>query len=114
MSVVERPHSQPLRRPHDPNRLAEEHLSLVHSALRRHRAVYPVTMDDLESAGMLALVQASRRWNSERGVPFTAYARRRIDLGPRVGDNYQVMSGLAAGDRVVSEGALFVQFAESQ
>ena len=36
-------------------------------------------MDDLESAAMLALVQASRRWNSERGVPFTAYARRRID-----------------------------------
>ena len=35
-------------------------------------------------------------------------------LGTRVGDQYEVMSGLAAGDQVVADGALFLQFAESQ
>jgi len=43
-----------------------------------------------------------------------AFIRRRIDLGNRVGDMYEVASGLAAGDRVVTDGALFLQFAESQ
>ena len=31
-----------------------------------------------------------------------------------IGDAYEVSAGLAAGDQVVSEGALFLQFAESQ
>ncbi len=43
-----------------------------------------------------------------------AFARRRIDLGSRVGDQYEVTSGIAAGDQVVTEGALFLQFAETQ
>jgi cobalt-zinc-cadmium efflux system membrane fusion protein len=66
------------------------------------------------------LVPTSSVLRDDENLPFVfvvtgnAYARRRIDLGPRVGDNYQVMSGLAASDQVVSEGALFVQFAESQ
>ncbi|MGH7616683.1 MAG: efflux RND transporter periplasmic adaptor subunit, partial [Gemmatimonadaceae bacterium] len=42
------------------------------------------------------------------------FARRRIDLGTRVGDQYEVTSGLAAGDKVVANGALFLQFAEGQ
>ena len=41
------------------------------------------------------------------------YARRRIDLGEQVGDSFIVRGGLAAGDKVVSDGALFVQFADS-
>ena len=40
--------------------------------------------------------------------------RRRIDLGSRVGDQYSIMGGLAAGDQLVTDGALFLQFAESQ
>ena len=43
-----------------------------------------------------------------------SFARRRIALGPQVGDSYEVTSGLSEGDRVVAEGALFLQFAESQ
>lgn len=49
-----------------------------------------------------------------RDAPATSYARRRITLGAHVGDRYEVLSGLTAGDRVVTEGALFLQFAESQ
>ena len=46
--------------------------------------------------------------------PTAAFARRRIDLGTRVDDQYEVTTGLAAGDKVVANGALFLQFAESQ
>jgi membrane fusion protein, heavy metal efflux system len=42
------------------------------------------------------------------------FSRRHITYGYRVGDGYQVTSGLAAGDKVVADGALFIQFAESQ
>jgi cobalt-zinc-cadmium efflux system membrane fusion protein len=43
-----------------------------------------------------------------------AFARRRVTLGTRVGDTYEVVSGLTSGDQVVADGALFLQFAESQ
>lgn len=47
-------------------------------------------------------------------MPDGSFARRRITYGYRVGDSYEVTSGLAAGDKVVADGALFLQFAESQ
>jgi cobalt-zinc-cadmium efflux system membrane fusion protein len=42
------------------------------------------------------------------------YARRDVTLGGREGDQYLVSSGLKVGDHIVTEGALFVQFAQSQ
>jgi cobalt-zinc-cadmium efflux system membrane fusion protein len=42
------------------------------------------------------------------------YERRRVTLGIHVGNRYDITSGLAAGDKVVGDGALFIQFAESQ
>ena len=47
-------------------------------------------------------------------VPNGSFGRRRVTLGSRVGDQYEVTAGLTAGEKVVSEGALFLQFAESQ
>jgi cobalt-zinc-cadmium efflux system membrane fusion protein len=44
----------------------------------------------------------------------TGFARRRVTLGNRVGDSYEVSSGLTGGDQVVADGALFLQFAEMQ
>lgn len=41
------------------------------------------------------------------------YARRRIVLGDQTGASMIIRAGLAAGDRVVGNGALFVQFADS-
>ncbi len=41
------------------------------------------------------------------------YARRSVVIGPQIGGNYEVRSGLSDGDRVVAHGALFLQFAES-
>jgi len=47
-------------------------------------------------------------------APSASFERRRITLGSRVGDRYEVVTGIRAGDKVVTEGALFLQFAESQ
>ena len=43
-----------------------------------------------------------------------SFLRRRVTLGHRVGDRYELTSGVAAGEKVVGNGALFIQFAESQ
>lgn len=42
------------------------------------------------------------------------FVRRRVNLGYRVADRYEILTGLAAGDKVIADGALFVQFAENQ
>jgi cobalt-zinc-cadmium efflux system membrane fusion protein len=70
-------------------------------------------------AGLLVPVSSVLR--DEQNLPFVFVAapdggfnRRTITIGSRVGDQYEVPTGLAAGDRVVSEGGLFLQFAESQ
>jgi len=67
------------------------------------------------------LVPTTSVLRDEENLPFVyvaaangSYERRRITLGSRVGDRYEVVSGITAGDKVVSEGALFLQFAESQ
>jgi len=67
------------------------------------------------------LVPTSAILRDDNNLPFVfvalpdgSFDRRSIAIGPRVGNSYQAVSGLAAGDRVVSEGALFMQFAQSQ
>ena len=71
-----------------------------------------------EHRGLLVPVSAVLR--DEQNLPFVYVARgndfvrRRIELGSRVGDRYEVSTGLAPGDQVAGEGALFLQFAETQ
>lgn len=48
------------------------------------------------------------------GEAGNAFGRRQITIGSRVGDRYEVTAGLEAGERIISEGALFVQFAQTQ
>ena len=43
-----------------------------------------------------------------------SFARRRIELGGRIGDRYEVVSGLAAGEKAVVDGALFLQASGEQ
>jgi membrane fusion protein, heavy metal efflux system len=57
----------------------------------------------------------------EESLPFVfvtnadeSYSRRRVTTGVRNGDSVQVTQGLAAGEAVVSEGGLFIQFAQTQ
>lgn len=47
-------------------------------------------------------------------LPNNHFARRKVTIGSRVADQYEVTSGLAVGERIVIDGALFLQFAASQ
>ena len=67
------------------------------------------------------LVPASAILRDDENLPFVyvaqpdgGFARRRITQGARAGDDYQVLAGLAAGDQVVVDGAIFVQFMQDQ
>lgn len=88
-------------------------------ALRKDMFVRVEIKAKQEHRGLL--VPASSVMRDEENLPFVfvaatggTFARRRVDIGSRVGDNYEVTSGLKPGDQVVAEGALFLQFAESQ
>lgn len=62
------------------NELAESHVPLVAHLVRETMARVPshVDRDDLRSAGLVALVKASRTFDAERGVAFGAYAAARV------------------------------------
>jgi cobalt-zinc-cadmium efflux system membrane fusion protein len=47
-------------------------------------------------------------------LPDGSFARRHVTLGDRDGQRYQIVAGLAAGDKVVVDGAIFLQFMQSQ
>jgi cobalt-zinc-cadmium efflux system membrane fusion protein len=72
-----------------------------------------------EQTGLLVPVAAVLR--DEEDLPFvylansdTSYSRRRITLGGRVGERYETTAGVTAGDQVVIEGGLFLQFIQNQ
>ena len=72
-----------------------------------------------ESTGLLAPVSAILR--DDENLPFVyvvqrdgSFARRHVTLGGRVGDSYAIPAGLRAGDRIVVDGAIFVQFMQDQ
>lgn len=64
----------------DPDTLVRDNMPLVGHTVREALSRLPahVSRDDLVSAGMLALVQASRSFEPARGVPFVCFASRRI------------------------------------
>jgi len=71
------------------------------------------------STGLLVPVSAVLR--DDENLPFVyialpdgSFARRHVTLGYRDAQNYDVTSGLASGDRIVADGAIFLQFMQSQ
>ena len=62
------------------NALVESHLHLVQTAVKQLASRYPRHIDrgELWSAGASGLVDASRRYDPEAGVPFAPYAAIRI------------------------------------
>ena len=60
--------------------LIVSHMSLVSYIVRETMGRVPahVNRDDLQSAGLTALVKAGQAYDAERGVPFTRYAAGRI------------------------------------
>ncbi|MGZ6014239.1 MAG: efflux RND transporter periplasmic adaptor subunit [Phenylobacterium sp.] len=72
-----------------------------------------------DSTGLLVPVSAILR--DDENLPFVyvaqaggAFVRRHVTLGYRAGDQYDIPQGLQAGDRVVVDGGVFVQFMQSQ
>jgi cobalt-zinc-cadmium efflux system membrane fusion protein len=71
------------------------------------------------STGLLVPVSAVLR--DDENLPFVylalpdgSFMRRHVTLGYRDSQNYDVTSGLESGDKVVANGALFLQFMQSQ
>ena len=71
------------------------------------------------TTGLLVPVSAVLR--DDENLPFVylampdgSFARRHVTLGYRDSQNYDVTSGLESGDKIVSNGALFLQFMQSQ
>ncbi|WHZ20685.1 MAG: hypothetical protein OJF55_002834 [Rhodanobacteraceae bacterium] len=72
-----------------------------------------------EHQGLLVPVSAVLR--DDENLPFVyvvdadgSYARRPVTLGARVDDRYVIPEGLHAGDKVVVDGSIFLQFIQSQ
>lgn len=71
------------------------------------------------SSGLL--VPLASVLHDDENLPFVyvvqhdgSYARAHVTLGYRAGDLYQVTAGLRAGEEIVADGALFLQFIQSQ
>jgi cobalt-zinc-cadmium efflux system membrane fusion protein len=67
------------------------------------------------------LVPVSAILHDDENLPFVyvampdgTFIRRHVTLGYRDSQNYDVTSGLSSGDRILSNGALFLQFMQSQ
>lgn len=91
----------------------------VDKVLRRDMFVRVAIHATHEHTGILVPTTSVLR--DEENLPFVfvqqadgSFGRRRVELGSRVDDHYEIATGLEPGDKVVAEGALFLQFAESQ
>jgi cobalt-zinc-cadmium efflux system membrane fusion protein len=87
--------------------------------LRKQMYVRVLLHSRYESSGLLVPVSAVLR--DDENLPFVyvaesdgSFARRHITLGYRLGDQYEVPTGLRTGDQVVVAGGIFVQFMQSQ
>ena len=76
---------------------------------------------DQRRAEQLGLPPASAVLRDDENLPFVyveetggRFLRRRVDVAGAEQGRIEVRSGLRPGERVVVEGALFMQFAESQ
>jgi cobalt-zinc-cadmium efflux system membrane fusion protein len=88
-------------------------------SLRKQMYVHVLIHSRNETSGLLIPISAVLR--DDENLPFVyvaqsdgSFARRQITLGCRVSEQYEIPSGLRAGDQVVADGGLFVQFMQSQ
>jgi cobalt-zinc-cadmium efflux system membrane fusion protein len=87
--------------------------------LKRQMYVQVHILDNRANNGLLVPVSAILR--DEENLPFVyvrqpngSFARRSVTLGYRSGDRYAITGGLRAGERIVADGAIFVQFMQNQ
>lgn len=87
--------------------------------LKRDLFVQLRIRSDVRKRGLLVSSAAVLRDDDNLPFVFIAapdgtFIRRRVTLGRHADLQYEIVEGLQAGDHVVSNGALFIQFAESQ
>ncbi len=89
------------------------------NTLRKQMYVRVAIKSRQQSAGMLVPVAAVLR--DDENLPFVyaaqhdgSFARQHVTLGNRTGDQYDITDGLKAGDKIVSDGGIFLQFMQSQ
>ena len=87
--------------------------------LKKQMYVHVQIRSRAESAGLLVPVSAILR--DDENLPFVyvtqpdgSFARQHVTLGTRTGDNYEIPDGLKGGERIVVDGAIFVQFMQNQ
>jgi cobalt-zinc-cadmium efflux system membrane fusion protein len=87
--------------------------------LKRQMYAHVLIQSHQQSAG--TLIPDSAVLRDDENLPFVyvtqrdgSFARRRVTLGARVGDRYQITNGLRAGEQIVVDGALFIQFMQNQ
>lgn len=89
-----------------------------HALLKKDMFV-DVVVRDRTSRDVLTIPTAAVLYDEEN-FPFVylqvepgKFAQRLVKVGAQQGDQVEVLSGLNAGDRIVSQGSLFLQFANS-
>ena len=89
------------------------------SLLRKQMYVSVQIHSRQEVEGLLIPVSAILR--DEENLPFVyvvqhdgSFARRSVTVGYRTGDQFDIPSGLQAGEQVVVDGGIFVQFMQNQ
>ena len=87
--------------------------------LKRQMYVQVHISDTRSNSGLLVPVSAILR--DEENLPFVyvvqpdgSFARSHVALGYRSGDRYDIANGLQPGERIVADGAIFVQFTQNQ
>jgi cobalt-zinc-cadmium efflux system membrane fusion protein len=87
--------------------------------LKRQMYVQVRIQDRQPTPGILVPVSAIMR--DDQNLPYVyvqqadgSFARARVTLGYRSGDQYAISSGLRPGQQVVTDGALFLQFMQQQ
>lgn len=90
-----------------------------HDALKKQMYVTVRIRSHDNDKGLLIPVSALLR--DDENLPFVYvrtprddFQRRRLTLGPRVGDRLVVRKGIHAGDKVVVDGSIFLRFIENQ
>ena len=87
--------------------------------LKKQMYVRVLIHDRRENDGFLVPVSAILR--DDENLPFVyvaqpdgSFARQHVTLGYRSGDQYNIAEGLKAGDKIVIDGGIFVQFVQNQ
>ncbi|HEX4534919.1 MAG TPA: efflux RND transporter periplasmic adaptor subunit [Rhizomicrobium sp.] len=87
--------------------------------LKKQMYVHVAIQSRQETGGLLVPVSAILR--DDDNLPFVyvaqrdgSFARAHVTLGYRAGDRYDITAGLRGGERIIADGALFIQFMQNQ